>query len=292
MGDTQASVQRWTIKDVLEWTSSHFRDKGIDTPRLDAEILLAHALGTDRVYLYMNLDRPLSQEERKQFREYVIRRGSREPVALITGVKEFWSIPFIVSPGVLIPRPDTEILVQAVLEEVRDIASPYILEIGTGSGAIAVSLVKENPAVHILAIDIDSTSLEIAQQNAEAAGVAQSIVCVQSDLFHNVELDRKFHVICSNPPYIPSGEIHGLQPEIKDYEPTRALDGGYDGLDIIRGIAVQAKTYLKPGGALILEFGDGQEQALKAILSNEGGFSDTCILRDLAGNPRVAKGRI
>ncbi len=284
-------MQRWTIRDVLEWTSSHFRDKGIDTPRLDAEVLLAHALGTDRVYLYMNLDRPLSQEERKQFREHVIRRGAREPVALITGVKEFWSIPFIVAPGILIPRPDTEILVQAVLDEVQDIDNPQILEVGTGTGAVAVSLATENPSVHILATDTDATALRIAHRNAEAAGVSQSVTFAMSDLFATVDRAQKFHVICSNPPYVPTRDIGGLQPEIKDYEPVRALDGGRDGLDIIRRMAGQAKDYLLPGGALILEFGDGQEQAVETILSTQGGLRDIRFHEDLAGKPRVAQGR-
>lgn len=291
MGNRAKNAQRWTIRDVLEWTSSHFGDKGIDTPRLDAEVLLAHALGTDRVYLYMNLDRPLSPEERKRFREYVIRRGSGEPVALITGVKEFWSIPFTVVPGVLIPRPDTEILVQAVLDEVREIVAPCILEIGTGSGAIAVSVATEIPTARILATDTDSTALQVAERNAQAAGVSESVEFAVSDLFEKVDPDRKFHVICSNPPYIPSGEIGRLQREIRDHEPIQALDGGPDGLEIIRRIAVRAKGHLKPGGALILEFGDGQEQAVKAILSTEGGFDEVRSFQDLAGKPRVAGGR-
>ena len=269
----------------------HFRDKGIDTPRLDAEVLLAHALGTDRVYLYMNLDRPLSQDERKQFRQFVIRRGAREPVALIIGEKEFWSIPFTIVPGVLIPRPDTEILVQAVLDEVREIDSPQILEIGTGSGAIAVALAKENPAARILATDTDSTALRIAERNAEGAAASQSIEFAMSDLFESIDPDRTFHVICSNPPYIPTADIGSLQPEIRNHEPIRALDGGDDGLDIIRRIAAQAKGYLKPRGALLIEFGEGQEEAMRGILSN-GGFRDILLLFDLAGKPRVVKGLV
>lgn len=281
----------WTIRDVLAWTTGYFQEKGIPSPRLDAEVLLAHALAADRLYLYVNLDRPLSPEERQKLRECVARRAAREPVALITGVKEFWSIPFKVAPGILIPRPDTEILVEAVLDEIKDVASPQVLEIGTGSGAIAVSVAKDKPQARVLAVDINPIALQTAESNAEAAGVSQSVELAASDLFQGLAPDRRFHVICSNPPYVPTGEIARLEPEIRQYEPLQALDGGDDGLDVIRQIAAGAKNHLLPGGALILEFGDGQANAVKEILSREGGLGEIQITEDLAGIPRVAKGK-
>jgi release factor glutamine methyltransferase len=283
---------RWTIKDILEWTTDYFRKRGIKTARLDAEVLLAHALGANRLHLYLNLDRPLRSEERAQYRELVRRRASREPVALIVGTREFWSIPFRVIPGVLIPRPDTEVLVEAVVNEVRDAGAPWILEIGTGCGAVAVAVLQELPAARVLATDMDRRALELTFVNAQTARIRGSLELVASDLFSAIRPGTQFDVICSNPPYIPSDAIAGLEPEIRLFEPLRALNGGPDGLEFIRLLARDARHFLKRGGALILELGEGQAEDCSEILIRIGGFGDIRTFRDLAGKIRVVRGRL
>jgi len=291
MQEQPKKFQRWTIKDVLAWTTEYFAKKRIKTPRLDAEVLLASSLGVDRLQLYLNLDRPLLPQERERYRELVRRRGAREPVALIVGKKEFWSIHFRVVPGVLIPRPETETLVEIVLEEIRGVASPWILEIGTGSGAVAVSILQEHSDARVLATDINPLALKTASLNAQNAQLSRSFDCAALDLFSAIRPGAGFDVICSNPPYIPSGTVPLLEPEITEYEPLSALDGGVDGLVVIRELAAQARNYLKPKGALILEVGDGQAASVEEILSYVGGFHDIHKFSDLSGKQRVVKGR-
>lgn len=291
MDERQNIPARWTIKDVLEWTAGYFRKKGITTARLDAEVLLAHCLGVDRLHLYLNLDRPLKQEERIRYRELIRRRAMREPVALIRGVKEFWSLRLRAAPGVLIPRPDTEALVEAVLEELRDRPVPNILEIGTGSGAIAVAIALENRSARIVATDIDRLALEAARFNAENLGVSGCIDFVASDLFTALREGSKFDVICCNPPYIPSDVIPTLEPEI-NFEPRRALDGGPDGLNVIRQLVSQARNYLAERGVLIIEIGSEQEAWVREMFETLGGLHDVHTFPDLSGKPRVVSGRL
>lgn len=291
MNDRSKSRTQWTIRDVLEWTADHFGGKGIASPRLDAEILLAHTLGADRIHLYMNLDRPLLPDERDRYRSLVRRRGAREPVALITGVKEFWSIPLRVVPGILIPRPETEILVESVLEEIKEKPAPTVLEIGTGSGAVAIAVAHENQGVKFIAVDVDPRAVEIAEANANAANVSNSLECRVSDLLTDLDSPGEFDVICSNPPYIPSDVIDTLEPEIARFEPRHALDGGPDGLDVIRRLARETPDFLKDNGALILEMGDGQERDVREILTSEGRFREIRVFPDLSGKARVIKGR-
>jgi release factor glutamine methyltransferase len=288
MQDQPKTPTRWTTKDVLEWTAAYFKTKAIATARLDAEVLLAHCLGTDRLHLYLNLDRPLAPTERARYREMVRRRALREPVSLIIGRKEFWSIPFRVVPGVLIPRPDTEILVEAVLNEVRDNPCPRILEIGTGSGAIAVAVAHEHPDADVFATDVDLTALEAAEFNIQKTGAP--VILMGADLFAPIRPGVRFDVICSNPPYIPNQVIPTLEPEI-DFEPLLALQGGADGLDVIRKLVPQAVGFLKESGALLLEIDSGQETAVHQIFAASG-FTKIKSIPDLSGKPRVVKGRL
>ena len=273
----------------MEWTAAYFKKRGITTARLDAEVLLAFCLSVDRLFLYLNLDRPLLASERALYRELVRRRAAREPVSLIIGRKEFWSLSFKVVSRVLIPRPDTEILVESVLEEIRSVDNPRILEIGTGSGAVSIVLAKEKSPSEILATDVNLLALKTATENAVSLGQT-SIAFFASNLFDAIKPERIFDVICSNPPYIPSSTIPTLDPEI-NFEPFVALDGGPDGLDVIRAIASGAKDFLKPGGALILEIGPEQEQEAR-ILFEKAGFSEIVVIPDLSGKPRVIKGRL
>jgi len=281
----------WTVARALQWTTAYFTRKGIQTPRLDGEVLLAHALNTDRLQLYLDFDRPLLPAERERYRQFVARRGRREPVALITGTKEFWSIPFRVVPGVLIPRPDTEILVQAVLDEIRRLASPRIFEIGTGSGAITVAIAKDRPDARLIATDSDLVSVQTASTNAKGAGVSTSVAFLAMDLFSALRPETRFDVICANPPYVRSDAIPTLEPEIVNFEPVRALDGGEDGLHVIRQIAHEAGAFLNAGGWLILEIGDEQGDLAKEILAGAGITENIQVLPDLAGRPRVVEGR-
>lgn len=285
------SEKLWTVGAVLKWTAEYFAEKGIDSARLDAEVLLAHALEKDRLFLYMNMDRPLGPEERSNFRELVRRRGAREPVALLTGHKEFWSIPFRAFPGVLIPRPDTEILVEAVLDEIKDIDSPHILELGTGSGAVAVALASERPDARITATDIDINALTAAGINAEAAGTRTTVDLVASDLFTAFRAVKRFHVVCSNPPYVRAEDIDGLAPEIVSHEPRRALDGGKDGLEVIGRIIAGSADVLFHEGLLALEVGDNQADAVMDAMRNRGFTGELRVVRDLSGTGRVVRGR-
>jgi release factor glutamine methyltransferase len=282
---------RWTIGAILNWTASYLADKGVSAPRLDAEILLSHCLKVDRLYLYLNLERPLGLDERAQFRALLRRRAAREPVALITGKKEFWSISFRIKPGVLIPRPETEILVEAVLQEIKDNPAPSLLEIGAGSGAVSVAVAKDNPRAEIIATDIEPTVLKTARSNAQDAGVDASVQFVAMDLFDAIRQGLGFDVIYSNPPYIPTDTIPTLEPEVRDFEPVRALDGGPDGLDVIQRLATQAIDFINRPGSLALEFGDGQEEDVRDIFTTSG-FREIQIFRDLAGRARVIRGRI
>jgi len=283
--------ERWTIGAILNWTATYFAGKGVKTPRLDAEILLAHCLDVDRLYLYLNLDRPLLPDERSRFRELVKRRGLREPVALITGKKEFWSISLQIKPGTLIPRPETEILVEVVLQEIKENPAPKVLEIGTGSGAVAIALAKDKPRVEVVATDTDFAVLLVAQANAKEAELENAVQFIATDLFDSIRRGGYFDVICSNPPYVPTNIIPTLDPDVRNFEPMRALDGGPDGLDVIRRLAANAENFLNRPGVLVLEFGDEQAEAVGRILVSAG-FEVIRIFRDLSGKPRVIKGRI
>lgn len=283
-------TERWTIKSILEWTTGYFREKGIKTPRLDAEVLLAHALDTERLRLYLDFERPLSPDERNRFRELVRRRASREPVAYLVGKKEFWSVQIKTLPGVLIPRPETEVLVEVVLQKVRELPQPLIAEVGTGSGAVAVAILRENRQAVAIGTDVSIRCLEITRINARDSNTDDRLHLVASNLLAAIQPAGQFDVICSNPPYIPTGVITHLEPEVRDFEPHGALDGGADGLDVIRNLVDQAPVYLKRGGWLVIEFGDGQETSVEELMTHGDRFRDVSIHRDLSGTPRIAKG--
>lgn len=280
MGET------WTVLKIVQWTAGYFRDKGIDGGRLDAELLLADTLGLDRVGLYLNYDRPLAGAELETYRALVGRRARREPLQYIRGRAEFWSLPFAVSPAVLIPRADTEVLVE---EALKGVAGPCrILDVGTGSGAIAVALAHERPDAVVEAVDLSTEALALAQGNAERNGVAERI------RFRREDLRRLggagFDLVVSNPPYIPSADLAGLMPEVRQFEPLPALDGGADGLFAYRALAAQARGLLRPGGRLLLEVGIGQAEAVAQLLRDVG-LEEVFTRADYAGVPRVVGGQ-
>ena len=281
--------KRWTVLRVLQWTTDFFQRKGVKNPRLDAEVLLAHLLGLDRVGLYTNYDKPLREEELKAFREMVQRRISREPIAYITGQKEFWSLSFKVSPACLIPRPETEVLVEEALKAAQEVPPPLqILEIGTGCGAVAVALAKELPEAEIWATEKSPYALEVARQNVALHGVSGRVVLLEADLFPE---RGTFSLIVSNPPYVPTEEVLRLDPEVRDFEPLEALDGGPDGLLYFRRIASRVRQYLRKGGWLVLEVGKGQDQEVQSILK-EAGLSRIELRRDYSGVKRIVKGKL
>lgn len=256
-------TEPWTSLKLIQWTTGHFEKKGIPNPRLDAELLLASVLKCKRVDLYIGFENAVSEKHLAEYKALIERRAKREPLQYILGETEFWGLKFKVTPDVLIPRPETELLVEEALKFPE---AKTILDIGTGSGCIAVSLAKHLPEAKVVATDISKESLEVAKQNAEKNGVADRIEFVASDiapwLFFETQ-ERKFDLIVSNPPYIDPLELDLLQTEVSRHEPRRALDGGKDGMEIVEKILKEAPDFLKSPGRLMLEVGEGQAEALK-----------------------------
>ena len=280
------SDETWTVRRVLSWTSQHFEKSEVDAPRLTAELLLGHSLKVDRVSLYTQLDRPLNKDELSAYRALIQRRIGGEPTQYLTGVKEFYGRRFHVDARVLIPRPETELLVEAVLKLLPKDAPSRALDLCTGSGCIAVTLACERPQASVWATDLSADALAVAKTNAEALGALGRVTPLQGDLFAAVPPGTKFDVVVSNPPYVKAGELQSLQREVQR-EPKTALDGGADGLDLVRRIAAGAAPWLKAGGALALEIGDGQGDAVRDILMRAG-YHDVKIEKDLARHDRLA----
>ncbi len=276
----------WTLLKLLRWTTDYFTDKGIDNPRLDAELLLAHLLDLDRVGIYMNYDRPLTASELDKIRPLVQRRGKREPLQYLLGTTEFWSLNFKVSPAVLIPRADTEILVEEAIAHAG--ISGQLLDVGTGSGAIAISLATELPEWKITGLDISTTALEITAENIDKNQVGKQVQLVQGDL---AELPaQQYDLIVSNPPYIAQHEWDNLMPEVRCFEPQLALLAKNEGLECYQQLTRQIKTRLKPNGWLIVEIGHSQADAVKALFATAG-LEDIYMREDYAGQPRVVGGQ-
>lgn len=275
--------------DFVKLTAAYFAEKGLESPRLEAELLLAHTLGMERMGLYLQFDRPLDKAEVDAYRALVRRRARGEPTAYILGRREFWSLPFKVGPGVLIPRPDTELLVEVALKNTAENFS--VAEVGVGSGAVIVSILHEREGWRGAGTDISAEALAIAAENAQTHGVADRLALSQGDLLAPLAGNR-YDLIISNPPYIPTAEIAALAVEVAAYEPKLALDGGADGLDAVRRLAAQAPEYLAPGGALLMEYGLGQEGEVRAILEAVGRYNAVEILNDLTGRPRAVLGKV
>ena len=271
----------------MNWTGQYFRDKGLDSPRLDAEVLLSSVLKKDRIFLYVHFDEPLMAEELAAYKALIKRRVAREPVAYILGHREFMKLDFKVDRSVLVPRPDTEILVQAVLDRLPE-GGQRVADIGTGSGAIAISLAYYRPELRVTATDISAAALAVAGENAAALGVAERVEFAEGNLLE--PLTGKYAAVVSNPPYVSKADMEALMPEVKNWEPHGALYGGPDGLDFYRQLTKESGNYLEPGGLIALEVGLG-EAALAAGMLEENGFSEIEIKRDYAGIERVVMGR-
>lgn len=281
----------WTIKKLLDWTSSYFGDHQIDSPRLTAEILLAKILDLRRLDLYLQHDRPLEARELSDFKTLIKRRVGREPVAYITGEKGFYDDRFFVGKGVLIPRPDTEVLVETAMAVLNrpewSGKKARVIELGVGSGAIIVSLAKACPDHHYFGSDLSDLALAVARKNAQAL-THTPIAFFRGVWMGALAPQAGFDLILSNPPYIPRADIETLAPEIKDHEPILALDGGPDGLDAIKAIFHQAGERLNPGGQVILEMGFDQKPGVAALAEHFSWISDLAFVKDLAGHNRLA----
>ncbi len=297
----------WTVKELLAWTEDYFRRAECASPRLDAELLLAAALGCTRMELYTGFQRPVEGKERAEFRASVARRGKREPVAYILGTKEFYSLAFEVTPAVLIPRPETEHLVDAALEALgRDVpdggedcvpAAPEarrVLDLGTGAGNIAIAIAKSCSYASVDAVDASADALAVAERNARAHDVASRVELFAGDLFAPLPIDRRYDVIVSNPPYVAESEYGDLMPEVRDHEPRAALvdekSRERDGLGYYRAIASAARERLAPAGHLIVEVGDGQAGDVRETLLRAG-LGALRVIKDYGGIERVVVGR-
>ncbi len=273
----------WTTLAVLSWTAGRFAERGLGSARLDAEVLLAHVLKTTRVALYTGFDKPLEETELAAYRELIKRRLAGEPVAYLVGEQEFWSLPLAVDARVLIPRRDTETLVEVALRA----GGHRIADVATGSGAVALALAKERPEARILATDRSADALAVARANVERHGMADRIELRQGDLVE--PLDGEYDLIVANPPYVPTGDLAGLAPEVRR-EPRLALDGGPDGLDVIRRLVPAARPLLVDGGTLAIEHGHDQGAAVRGLFE-AAGYRDVVTTSDLAGNERVTSGK-
>ena len=284
----------WTIARLLTWTTDFFREHGIENPRLDAEVLLGAVLGKDRMYLYVHFDEPLEPVELARFRSYVKERAAHVPLAYVLGRREFMGLDFRVTRDTLIPRPDTEVLVQCAVDFLRARAAEgrddlALADIGTGTGAIALSVLHYTEGTRADAVDISPAAAEVARENAERLNLTERIEIHEGDLTAPLA-GRSYDVILSNPPYIPSADIAGLMPEVCRYEPHLALDGGHDGLDIYRRLAADAPPMLKDGGVLAVEVGIGEAHDVAALMEAHPRIVRTEIRRDLGGIERVVVG--
>lgn len=274
----------WTIARVLDWTVGFFREKGIEQPRLDAELLIADALHVDRMRVYLDHHKPLHPDELAAVRERVRRRGRHEPVAYITGQKGFWTLDLAVDPRVLVPRPDTERLVERALARLTGREAPRVVDVGCGSGAIALAIAHERPDAIVVGVDRSPDALEVSRHNAAALGLDR-VRWHLGDLL--AEQRGPFDLVASNPPYIPSADIDDLMPDVARFEPRAALDGGPDGLDLVRRLIPEAAERLVPGGVLLVEIGHDQGDAVRALAEADGRFEDAQIVADHGRRDRV-----
>jgi release factor glutamine methyltransferase len=283
-------VTTWTTAAVLDWTVKRFTEAGIDAARLEAQVLLAHALGCTRVQLYTGFDRPLDEDELARARGLIKRRLGGEPVAYLVGTQEFWSLPFFVDPNVLVPRHDTETVVQLVLDQRGDRKAPVrLLDLCTGSGVLAVTLAKELSAAQVVATDLSEAAAAMARKNAEHNRVADRVDVRVGDLFAPVA-GEVFDVVVANPPYIATAVIATLDKDVQ-LEPRLALDGGADGLDVLRALVAAAPAFVAPGGLFAFEHGYDQADAVRALVDGTGVFEPAATVRDLGKQPRVTWAR-
>lgn len=287
------TTRAWTVDEVLRWATDDFRARGIASPRLDAELLVAHALDTTRIQLIVDAQRTVDPARLERLRGLVKQRRAREPMAYILGVREFYGRTFRVDRRVLVPRPDTETLVETALDRTKAVSmSARVLDLCTGSGCVGITLARERPTSKVVATDSSPDAVALARENALRLG-AYNVAFRVGDLYRAVEADRRkdrFDVIAANPPYIPTAEIGVLEPDVRDFEPRPALDGGADGLSVLRRVIDGAQAHLAaPNGVLAVEVGAGEADAVKELFVGAG-FRDVEVRRDYARIERVVSG--
>ena len=280
-----------TVLEIIQRSSDFLARKGVESPRLQIELMLAHVLQMPRLKLYLNFNRPLTAGELDALRGIVQRRGAREPLQHILGSTSFCGLEMTVTREVLVPRPETELLAERAWEFLQQRAAGrqtpvQVLDFGTGSGCLAVALAIQAPQAQVHALDISEAALRVARENALRHKVAERIHFYASDGFASLPDGLKLDLLVSNPPYIPSAEINTLEPEVREHDPRVALDGGCDGLDYYRRLALETPPLLAPEGRLMLEFGDGQEEALREILPRPGWIVDA-VEKDYSNQPRI-----
>jgi release factor glutamine methyltransferase len=278
----------WHVLELLEWTTGYFEKNNIPNPRLDAEVLLGHLLNKSRLQLYLHFDMPVFQEDLTLYRELIKKRIARTPISYLTNHKEFMSLDFYVDERVLIPRPETEFIVETVLKSKGDTCQ-RLLEIGTGSGVIATAIAVNKPEWEIIATDISEDALAVAEKNRDVHDCTERIKFLHGDLFEPIKMleSSTFNWIVSNPPYVMTRAQDTLSPDVRDYEPHIALFAGEDGLSIIRCLIAEAPNYLNPEGKLIFEIGDTQAKPVKALFEKQSAYKNCRFIKDYAGKDRV-----
>ena len=290
--------EAWTVRRILEWTSAYFTRKHLDSPRLAAELLLGHVLSVPRIKLYTDYERPLSEQQLASMRALVRRAAEDEPIEYLTGRAHFFNLEFEVNRDVLIPRPDTETLVENVLQLARNQAgfeAPRVLDLCTGSGCVAAAIAHHSKAASVVATDVSPGAVVVARTNVERLGLSDRVVVGEGDLFEPLAgmVDgRPFQLVVANPPYIPTSQVEALDRSVRDYEPLQALDGGLDGMVLHRRILAGAPRYLAPGGRVFLEIAfDQGELAMQVAAEHGSDFEDARILKDFGGRDRVLTAR-
>ncbi len=288
-----SQTNAWTVGRLLTWTTDYLKQHGASSPRLDAEVLLAAARDCERIQLYTSFDEDVDEDVRASFRDFVRRRAAGEPVAYLVGHREFFSLPFAVTPDVLIPRPETEHLVVEALDLIKAYPASdqplAIVDVGTGSGAIAVSIAKHATNCHITAIDICDKAIQVARSNAQRHNVLDRVDLLAGDLLSGLPPEPQFDLVLSNPPYVTQAELETLADDVKRFEPHLALLGGESGTDLIARLIPQAADRLRDGGWLLMEFSPTVEEATHQLLAADGRFQGMRTIKDLAGLPRIVR---
>lgn len=283
-------MEIWTIQKLLSWITGYFTEKSIDSPRLSAELILCHVLKMQRIELYMHFEKRIEQSDLALLRSYVKRASDHEPIAYLVGLTEFYSMEIKVSPDTLIPRPETELLVQRAIDFLRTVENPYVCDLCTGSGCIAIAVGAGVEAAHLIATDICDKALAVASDNVTFHKLTERVKLLCGDLFEPIisGLDEtRFDLIVSNPPYVATDEYEQLDKNVKAFEPKLALEAGPDGLDVYKRIIAGAPEHLKPAGRLMMEIGYKQGPAIKELLESSGSFKDITIEKDFAKHDRI-----
>ena len=281
----------WTVGKIIGWTTAHLRKHGSESPRLEAEILLAHARQCPRIQLYVQYNELLTDDQRAAMRDLVRRRALAEPVAYLVGHREFFALDFCVTPDVLVPRPETESLVLQLIAAAKSLSNPRILDVGTGSGCIAIAAAVNVPGAIVTATDISARALDVARENARRHKVAERVRILEGDLFAPLPRDDRFEIVVSNPPYVADGEMETLSADIRLHEPHLALRAGPQGLDVLTPLIAEAPWRLSPGGLLLIEIAPEQAPAVTALVTATGKFEPARTIKDSTGSERVVMAR-